>query len=273
MLVVYATDGSAGSKAVGAFLARLALAPDDAVLLLGVAPLVEGDPERLFAPARAALAGTRARVETEVRSGSPSEQILDCAKERGADLIAVGATGLTGLARFFIGSVAERVLRHAARPVLVARPVRHGLRRTLVGVDRSVMAARVADTAARFPLPPETEIRLVTVLPPQESVMGAAPLVWASLSNELQEILRTAREEAEDRLRGLSEVFQEPGKRVSAELLRGDPATALIGAAESGTADLVVLGSHGEGGMDRFLLGSVSERVARHAPCSVLVVR
>ncbi len=273
MKILYATDGSTGSAVIAEFLAELPLESQDTIHLLAVSPKGDGSAEPYFRGARSLLAGCRATIKAEIRSGAPAEQILACAAEREVDLIALGATGLSGLARFLMGSVAEKVLRHATGAVLVARPVRHGFKRVIVGVDRSVMAARVADTAARFPLPPQAEIRLASVLPSQESLAGAAPLVWASLSEELDTILRQARIEAEDRMRGLAEVFQEPGRPVSAELLTGDPATALISATEREHADLLVVGSHGEGGMDRFLLGSVSERAARHAPCSVLVVR
>jgi nucleotide-binding universal stress UspA family protein len=53
----------------------------------------------------------------------------------------------------------------------------------------------------------------------------------------------------------------------------GDPRSAIVEAAETWRADLIVMGSHGRSGLDRFLLGSVSERVARHAPCSVEIIR
>ena len=53
----------------------------------------------------------------------------------------------------------------------------------------------------------------------------------------------------------------------------GDPKSKIIDAAEQWHADLIVLGSHGRTGLERFLMGSVSDAVARHAPCSVEVVR
>ncbi len=53
----------------------------------------------------------------------------------------------------------------------------------------------------------------------------------------------------------------------------GDPTASITGAARDWPADLVVIGSHGRGGLDRAVLGSVAESVARHAPCPVLIVR
>lgn len=274
MKILYATDGSPGAAAVGEFLARLALAETDHIILLAVQSHHDGrDPHDMLSEQLQALHGSLAGWETEVRSGSAAIQILECAGEQKADLIALGAIGNAGLARFFIGSTAERVLRHASVPVLVGRPVRYGLRQVLVGVDSSAMAARVVTAAAGLPLPRSAGFRIATVIPPQGSVAGAAPMVWAALSKELDQILRAAVEDAESRLQSLAGTLQKSGRAVSAEVLRGEPATSLIQAAEREETDLLVLGSHGEGGVDRFLLGSNSERVARHAQCSVLVVR
>jgi nucleotide-binding universal stress UspA family protein len=272
MRILYATDGSPGSVAVADLLSRLALSPDDTIRLLAVDPPA-GEQEAVFEKARKALSSSAAALETETRSGPEEEQILQAVRERPADLVALGAMGRTGLAHFLMGSVAERVMRHAEVPVLVARPVRYGLKRALVAVDRSEVAKRVAEAAAHFPLPPETELCLTTVLPPQEAISSVAPMVWAALAGEMESIIKASVEAAEERLRSLAHSLQNTGRRVTAELHRGDPASSLIAAVENEKTDLVIMGSHGEGGVDRFLLGSVSERVARHAHCSVLVVR
>jgi nucleotide-binding universal stress UspA family protein len=98
-------------------------------------------------------------------------------------------------------------------------------------------------------------------------------VVWATSAADLEAVLEGAVNEARERLRELGRKLRESRPAVTAEVLRGDPASSIIASAQEQTADLVILGSHGEGGIDRWLLGSVSERVARHAPCSVLVVR
>ncbi|HXF83512.1 MAG TPA: universal stress protein, partial [bacterium] len=176
MRILYATDGSEGAAAAGRLLARLALGPQDAILLLRVdypeeeeffgkpAEALPRNPRaqrylrRLgaFERAREALHGTTARIETQVRVGAPAEQILACAREWSADLVVVGAMGQSAAPRYFVGSVAERVLRHAVCDVLLARPVRHGLERVLVAVDGSAVAVRVVARAALLPLPPQT---------------------------------------------------------------------------------------------------------------------
>jgi len=274
MRIVYATDGSAGSIAAAEFLAALRFTADDRILLVTVASRGhEPAGGETFRRELEILATCSAQRETAVRSGVVAEQILEAAREAAADMIVVGAMGGTGIARFFIGSTAERVLRHAETDVLVARPIRSGLRLALVAVDSSEIAKSVAATSVLLPLPEPTELRLTTVLPPPEAVVAAAPAVWASLAHELESALDSAVEGAEERLRDHAQVMREAGRPISAQVVRGEPATSLIHTAEREEADLLILGSHGEGGLDRLLLGSVSERVSRHAHCSVLVVR
>jgi len=68
-------------------------------------------------------------------------------------------------------------------------------------------------------------------------------------------------------------LLENAGFRVTTDIKEGDPRTVLIDAASEWQADLIMVGSHGRTGLDRLLMGSVSEAVARHAPCSVQIVR
>lgn len=270
MKILLATDGSAGAKNGAMFLRELGLGPGDEILLLAVA---QKSPETAFGEAQGLLDPCRAAIRRVEAAGSPPVQIVEAAARENSDLIVLGAQGESGHHHFFMGGVAEKVVRHAGCSILVARAVRYDLRRALLAIDGSDVAARVVSAAAGLPLPERCELRMITVLPAREMVLGVAPLVWASLSSELETVLQAAVQTAEERIRRLAQVLRERGRPVSAEILRGDAATMLLNAAKKEQADLIVLGSHGEGGMERYLLGSVSERVARHADCSVLVVR
>ena len=274
MDIVYATDGSAGAVSAGELLRRFKLTEADHILLLAVTQHGNAaEAGSCFRGPQAALAGTAARIETEVLQGPPAERILARAKERNADLIALGAMGSTNLSRFLMGSVSERVMRHASRPVLVARPRRFDGNTALVAVDASTDAEKALHIASTWPFAAETEFCLATALPSRETVLGAAPFALGALSDNMESILANARHEAEVRLRAAAAEFQQRGRKVRAEILRGDPASALIAAVDRELADLLIIGSHGEHGMQRFLMGSVSEPVVRHAQSSVLVVR
>ena len=80
--------------------------------------------------------------------------------------------------------------------------------------------------------------------------------------------------EADEYVKRIAKRLQSAGFAAGSETSsEGDPGSAILDAAKAFRADLIVVGSHGRSGLGRFLLGSVSDRVVRHAPCSVQVVR
>jgi nucleotide-binding universal stress UspA family protein len=110
------------------------------------------------------------------------------------------------------------------------------------------------------------------VVPPREALISVAPTAWSGLARELAQVMDAAVAGAEEHLRDLGRLLRHTRRSVAAEVRRGAPAEQIIAAAEQHGADLIIMGSHGEGDVDRWLLGSVSERIARYARCSVLVV-
>jgi nucleotide-binding universal stress UspA family protein len=274
MRIVYATDGSPDCLAGAEFLNHLPLDPDVQLVLLAVLPEERpDDAEAAIAPAQQALAHTTAMIGREVRRGAAAEEILRVVEEHPTDLVVVGARGHHGLARFFLGSVAERVARHAPCPALVARRVAHGLQRVVVGVDGSECSAHAAAWIRGFPMPAESEFELLTVLPPREAALLAGDMVWPAPIPEIDTLYEHEQQTAEARLNALVRDFKAAGKRAVAVIESGDPANTTLHYAEEREADLIVVGSQGLSGIDRFILGSVSEKVIHYASCSVLVVK
>jgi nucleotide-binding universal stress UspA family protein len=225
---------------------------------------------------RAALARHESQSAPEgtelfVEKGSPYAEICKRAESWGADRIVVGSHGRDGLARVLLGSVAERVARHAHCSVLVARPSpASGI--VLAASDLSdpsmpALAAGAAEAKRR-------SVRLVAVTAVDFWVGG-----WASAAGapfgiatalppvEVQEEVRSA---TGDRLR---QAMQSVGADGDARVLDGSPAAAIAQTAEDLGAELVVVGTRGRTGLARLALGSVAERVIRSVGCSVLVVR
>jgi nucleotide-binding universal stress UspA family protein len=123
MRILYATDGSKAALAGAQLLARLPLTAEGALTIVTVVPEVGGvDVEAILSSARAMLQDTAAPVETRVLRGVAASGILQAELARPTDLIVVGSRGLSTFERSFLGSVAERVARHARSSVLVARP-------------------------------------------------------------------------------------------------------------------------------------------------------
>jgi len=275
MRILYATDGSSGAQAAADLLACLRLGPGCQVMILSVAlDHHEDKAQTALAAARAALSHSAARLTTHLCRGDPAEAILRAAEEHAVDLVVLGTRGLSALERFFLGSVAERVVRHAHGPVLLVRPGHPELRRVIVGVDGSESAVQAAAWLQHFPLPEHCEVRLVTALPAVEELLQAGMVTLPLVSfPEAEAVARQQQEEAQARLMELAVLFSAPGKRPITDIRRGDPASVLLQTAKDDGADLIVVGSHGLRGVQRFLMGSVSEKVLRHAHCSVLVAR
>jgi nucleotide-binding universal stress UspA family protein len=92
-------------------------------------------------------------------------------------------------------------------------------------------------------------------------------------ASDILEVREQRRREGEALVARAGQQLQAAGFQTSTIVREGDPRHAILDVAAEWDPDLIVLGSHGRKGLDRFLLGSVSESVVRHAPCSVEVVR
>lgn len=137
----------------------------------------------------------------------------------------------------------------------------------LLAVDDSPSSREAVDTvAAQFPSK-ETEILVLHVVEPV--AMTPPPEMAAGYYPELKDALEKAKKWVE----GVAGKLREAGFRVSTAVEAGDARSVIVDSAAAWPADLIVVGAHGHKKLQRFLLGSVSEAVARHAPCSVEIVR
>lgn len=233
--------------------------------------------DRLSAIARTRLAElaehTTSQVkvrQTERRGFSASVVILEYADEIEADLIVMGTHGHRGAARFFLGSVAEQVVRHARCPVLTlrAKPERalEAIASILVPVDFSDQSRHAVATAAELADRWQAAIELVHVLeiPPLPAFYGPVPDVGST-----QRLLELADRELQE----LGSSLVPEGVDWKATTLEGAAASEIVRHARATGSDLVVIPSHGRSGLDRLLMGSTTERVLRTAECPVLTLR
>ena len=143
--------------------------------------------------------------------------------------------------------------------------------RVMIAYDGSPCAEAAVEDLGRAGLPAEVEVLLVSVtetwLPPPSGLELVTPGVVTSI-HERTEAMKEQVVRVEGRLRG-----RFPGWRIETMQGAGSPATVLLAKAEEWKPDLIVVGSHGAGPLQRFLIGSVSQRVATHAPCSVRIAR
>jgi nucleotide-binding universal stress UspA family protein len=133
----------------------------------------------------------------------------------------------------------------------------------LLGVDDSSFSRAAAEGVAQRLWRPGTHVRIISVV---ESSLDFSP---AESGRENQ--FKIARASVDHAVAALRK--SESRLEITGDIIEGSPKQVLLDEAESWGADLIVVGSHGRRGLDRFLLGSVSQAIALHAPCSVEIVR
>ncbi len=147
--------------------------------------------------------------------------------------------------------------------------------RILLAVDSSAFSEAAADAVIRQFAPSDHEVRVFHALDWERQLPASYLFMQGPLGARDALALRDQMQRAaEEYVNRMAEKLRAAGFAVCTEVRQEDEArTAILDAAEKWPADLIVVGSRGRSGLDRFLLGSVSEGVVRHAPCSVEVVR
>ena len=141
----------------------------------------------------------------------------------------------------------------------------------LVAIDGSGHSEAVIDEIGRRHFPADSEVRVISVIEPAYLGEGGADMqLYDVIESALRDRARAAVEKAATRLRA-NEASR--GFNLTTEVFSGSPKGVILEEADLFGADLIVVGSHGHGMLDRFLLGSVSQAVALHATCSVEIVR
>jgi nucleotide-binding universal stress UspA family protein len=208
--------------------------------------------------------------EVFIERGSASAGLVRCAESQGADFIVVGSHERGALTRAVLGSVAERVVRHAHCSVLVARPPeKTGV--VLAASDLSEPSLLALAAGAAAAKRSGAKLLVVSALEWSEGTLGAAAGMLGSLpvlpSVELQEQVREVLRST------LTQAMARAGAEGEARVLDGPPAATIVTCAAEVGAELIVIGTRGHTGLARLALGSVAEHVTRDAGCSVLVVR
>lgn len=284
MRILCASDGSPRAAAAVDKLCATFLADRVRVDLLAVASPRRGSPSGRAAQERAAqfreqvvaeerrLRGAGFVVETSLRDGHPADQIVAFAEATGPDLVVLGSRAADGDGSGYSGRVAGSVARHAHVPVLIARDA-VPIRSIVLGYDESPDSDRALSLVAQLPWRAAPEVAVCSayevgesLLPGVEGQTGGAAGARAEDLAESRYAAEGIAAEAAARLRqgGISATGHSPHGRASAQLE--------ILAAQL-AADLIVVGSRGLSGVERFLLGSTSDELVVSARTSVLVVR
>lgn len=209
-------------------------------------------------------------VKVQLGEGAPYAAIVSRAEAASADVIVIGGQGASGVKRLLLGNVAEKVVRYAHCPVLIARSG-PATGKIIVGTDFSDPAMPAVAAAAREAQTRKGRVTIVHSLNLPEPVGG-------TLSSELVQPAGVLNGVPKDQLIALAKQrMQEAAARfkLDADLVvtEGAPAIDIPRLAEELPAELVIVATSGRTGLKRVMLGSVAEAVVRAVPCSALVVR
>jgi nucleotide-binding universal stress UspA family protein len=216
-------------------------------------------------------------TDVNVILGNPRRVISKYAEDWHADLLLVGSHGLNALERLALGSTVRAVLRHAKCSVEVVRtpkteavPGKRG-KRILIATDGSEFSTEAVKAMAECPWPGETEIKILSV-PEFALWLGEYPYMQRV---QVEELNQSALDAARAAVAQAKEMLRRTKAQVTTDvpIEREGVAKTILQKAKEWSADLIVVGSHGRRGFDRWAMGSVSESLAMNAPCPVEVVR
>ena len=198
--------------------------------------------------------------------GHPVDMILKAALSAKAQLIMLGARGLGQVTELVVGSTSHRVLMHAPCPTMIIKEPLQRLKKILLPIEGS----EDANVAIKFlALNPFRETIAIDVF----SVWPQPQLAWPMTLGQAKLLELHAIEEAQDRMKSVTDKLIRMNYTAEAKVGMGDPAFAILEQANASQADLILMGTHGRGGLTRFLMGSVSHSVLHQAGCPVLIVR
>jgi len=223
-------------------------------------------------------------VETRVMHGEVAPCLCDLLREED-QLVVMATHGRGALGRFWMGSVADEMVRHAHAPVLLVRPGEGPpdlgreapFGRVLLPLDGTPLSEKVLGPVVELLAGGGAEVvlmRAVRAIVPS----GMAPDTVTARKEarhvlmQVQELQSRLRREAEEGLKAAAARLEARGLRVRTEVVvEDDPAAAILRQAEHGHADMIALETHGRHGLSRLLRGSVSDKVVRGAHVPVLV--
>jgi nucleotide-binding universal stress UspA family protein len=232
------------------------------------------------------VARSRRRVTWEVlESVDVARELVRRAEEGRFDVIIMATRAPGTIARAFFGSVADRIVREASCPVVVVPPgaqyasgKRIKFQRALVPIDGSPPSVAVIDRLRQV-LPADAAEYVLMQVVHSESLAGytmpeaTPPLFIGDAVAAASRVIHVQTEEAERQLNELASRLRQLGETASVVVSEaGDPAAAILEAVRGELVDLIAMSTRGAGGVERVLLGSVANRVARKSEVPVFLV-
>jgi nucleotide-binding universal stress UspA family protein len=212
--------------------------------------------------------GLNGNLEAMVCEGEAHEAVVNVAEARKADLIALGTHGRKGLKKLFLGSVTSRVILSSPCDVLVVKKpcvkCTGDYRSILLSYDGSEFSKRALAKACELSKLDGSEVTALYVIPHYEEMVEffSTSFIKDNLRNDAEKIMEKARTMSRDY-----------GVKIKTEITEGDEAEKTVEAAKRLKNDLIIRGTHGWTGLNKAIMGGLTERVIVNSPCPVLVVK
>jgi nucleotide-binding universal stress UspA family protein len=226
------------------------------------------------------VAGTlsAATIKCTVEKGKAEQVIVETAAADKGTLVAMATHGRSGINRWLLGSVAEKVLRGTSNPLLLVRATEEAkgegvasLKSVVVPLDGSEVAESVLPTVADLAKALKFEVVLFRTYSIPYNAYATAEGYYAM---DYEELLKGMREEAVDYLEKKTEAVKKLGvSKVSYSVKEGFAADEIISLTQKTPDGLIAMCTHGRSGVKRWMLGSVTETVVRHTGDPLLVIR
>jgi nucleotide-binding universal stress UspA family protein len=211
-------------------------------------------------------------VHLVTQTGPVAGLILQYAQEHDCTLIVMSSHGRSGASRWVYGSVADKVLRGACCNVLIIRAqveeIPFVYRRILVPLDGSQLAERALEPALILAQTLPAELVLLRVVNPAHLAVETSTMKQQSDYLETHDLADTQGYIQQIHASVIGQVA-----KVQAEIVKGPTAETIIDYAAENLFDLIVMSSHGRSGVERWIYGSITEKVLRGANCATLVIR
>ncbi|KPJ98958.1 MAG: hypothetical protein AMJ60_06595 [Desulfobacterales bacterium SG8_35] len=276
--ILVAYDGSASARNGLAVATHLAKEDKSWIKVLSVLPgytgelelvgvsnikeTIEGPGKKLLAEAQEIADHEDVHILTNMTQGEPYEKIVHVADDENCDLIVMGRRGQHQLERELVGSVTARVIGYTLKDVLVVpEGTMLSRKNILLATDGSPSCEAAVDRAIELAKEKSASLTAISVVYTNDEYLALAPGVVEDLIGKAKNKLATIAQKGRDAGIGINTVVKE-----------GEAYEAITNLAQNNGIDMIVMGSHGKKGLQRFLMGSVTERTIGYASCPVLVV-
>jgi len=210
------------------------------------------------------------------KDGPVVETIMDMADREKYDLLVVGSHNKHAFQRAFLGSVSYKVSRQSKCSVLVIKPTqlselnKDNEYQALFTTDTSEYSEYASNSIGKFLDKKRAVISVLNVTLPVQEVIPVDAYIYTDIARIMKEADEIAAEVVKSSAINIAKQGFTLGKKYH---INGDPASVIIDEAEKDNMKLIVMGSHGQSGIEDWIIGSVSSRVYEYSPISVLIIK